>query len=72
MTLRLVVRNSLPASASPYRLLDEQDRELAWATNRSISVGKTVSVNSLHAVHSRSPKYCNVTGAFGSPSTVPY
>ncbi len=33
MTLRLVLRNSLPASASPYRLLDKQGRELAWANN---------------------------------------
>jgi integrase/recombinase XerD len=33
MTLRVVLRNSLPASASPYRLLDEQDRELAWAND---------------------------------------
>src|SRR5208283_2921659 len=33
MTLRLVLRNSVPASASPYRLLDQQGRELAWANN---------------------------------------
>ena len=33
MTLRVVLRNSLPASASPYRLLDEQGQELAWANN---------------------------------------
>jgi integrase/recombinase XerD len=33
MTLRLISQNSLPASASPYRLLDEQGRELAWANN---------------------------------------
>jgi site-specific recombinase XerD len=33
MTLRLVLHNSSPASASPYRLLDEQDRELTWAND---------------------------------------
>ncbi len=33
MTLRLVLQNSSPASASPYRLLDEQDRELTWAND---------------------------------------
>jgi site-specific recombinase XerD len=33
MTLRLVVRNTLPASASPFRLLDTQGRELAWAND---------------------------------------
>src|SRR5271165_2798384 len=33
MTLRLVLRNSVPASASHYRLLDQQGRELAWANN---------------------------------------
>jgi integrase/recombinase XerD len=32
MTFRLVSRNS-SASASPYRLLNEQDRELAWAND---------------------------------------
>jgi integrase/recombinase XerD len=31
MTLRLVLQSSSPASASPYRLLDDQDRELTWA-----------------------------------------
>jgi integrase/recombinase XerD len=33
MTLRLVVQNSSPSSASPYRLLDDQDRELTWAND---------------------------------------
>lgn len=33
MTLRLVVHNSLPASASPYRLLDHQDQELDWSND---------------------------------------
>ena len=33
MTLRLVSQNSSPASASPYRLLDEQGRELTWAND---------------------------------------
>jgi site-specific recombinase XerD len=31
MTLRLVLQSSSPASVSPYRLLDDQDRELTWA-----------------------------------------
>jgi integrase/recombinase XerD len=31
MKLALVYRPSVPASASPYRLLDEQEREIAWA-----------------------------------------
>jgi hypothetical protein len=31
MSVRLVVKNSLPASASPYRLLDDRDYEIAWA-----------------------------------------
>lgn len=33
MNLRLVWHNSSPASASPYRLVDEQGRELAWVNN---------------------------------------
>ena len=31
MSVRLVVKNSLPASVSPYRLLDDHGREIAWA-----------------------------------------
>jgi site-specific recombinase XerD len=31
MSVRLVVKNCLPASFSPYRLLDDRDREIAWA-----------------------------------------
>ena len=31
MSVRLVVKNSSPASVSPYRLLDERNREIAWA-----------------------------------------
>jgi integrase/recombinase XerD len=31
MTLRLVLQSSSPAGVSPYRLLDDQDRELSWA-----------------------------------------
>jgi len=30
MSFRLVVQNSMPASASPYRLLDHHGREVAW------------------------------------------
>src|SRR5216683_6236422 len=33
MTFRLILRNSSPPSVSPYRLLDEQDRELSWAND---------------------------------------
>jgi site-specific recombinase XerD len=31
MSLHLVVKNSLPASISTYRLLDDRDREIVWA-----------------------------------------
>ena len=31
MSVRLVVKNSLPASASPFRLLDDRGCEVAWA-----------------------------------------
>ena len=31
MKLTLVERASVPPSASPYRLLDEQGQEVAWA-----------------------------------------
>ena len=31
MTFQLILRSSSPPSASPYRLLDGQGRELAWA-----------------------------------------
>jgi integrase/recombinase XerD len=31
MSFRLVVQNSLPASASPYRLLDHRGHEIGWA-----------------------------------------
>src|SRR2546430_12256012 len=31
MTFQLILRNSAPASASPYRLLDGKGRELVWA-----------------------------------------
>ena len=30
MSLRVVVKNSLPASVSPYRLLDDRGREVTW------------------------------------------
>jgi len=33
MSVRLLVHNSLPASASPYRLVDNRNREIAWANN---------------------------------------
>ncbi|HEY6369851.1 MAG TPA: hypothetical protein VIX37_04685 [Candidatus Sulfotelmatobacter sp.] len=31
MKLRLVCQASVPASASPFRLLDAQDHEVTWA-----------------------------------------
>jgi hypothetical protein len=31
MSVRLLVKNSVPASASPYRLVDDRNREIAWA-----------------------------------------
>ena len=31
MSVRLVMKNSLPASASPFRLRDDHGREIAWA-----------------------------------------
>jgi site-specific recombinase XerD len=31
MSFRVVAKNSLPASASPYRLLDYRGREVIWA-----------------------------------------
>ena len=31
MSVRLLVNNSVPASASPYRLVDDRNREIAWA-----------------------------------------
>jgi len=37
MTLRVVLRAGLEASSSPYRIVDEQDREVEWA-NRFLDV----------------------------------
>ena len=50
MNFRLLVQNSLPASASPYRLLDPQDREVAWA-NQFLDAQKLcqLSIRSLRA-----------------------
>ena len=31
MSVRLLVSNSLPASASPYRLVDDRNCEITWA-----------------------------------------
>ena len=31
MSFRVLVKNSVPASASPYRLLDNRDCEVSWA-----------------------------------------
>jgi site-specific recombinase XerD len=31
MNLRVVVKNSVPASLSPYRLMDDRGREVIWA-----------------------------------------
>jgi len=50
MSLRLLVNNSVPASASPYRLVDERNREIAWA-NEFLDAQKLrqLSVRSLRA-----------------------
>jgi len=50
MSVRLVVKNSLPASASPYRLLDDRGSELAWA-NEFLDAQKVrqLSLRSLRA-----------------------
>jgi site-specific recombinase XerD len=50
MSFRLVVENSLPASASPYRLLDEGGHEVAWA-NQFLDAQKLrqLSLRSLRA-----------------------
>jgi site-specific recombinase XerD len=50
MSVRLVVKNSLPASFSRYRLLDERDREVAWA-NQFLDAQKVrqLSLRSLRA-----------------------
>jgi len=39
MSFRLLVKHSLPASASPYRLVDERGREVAWV-NKFLDVQK--------------------------------
>lgn len=33
MSFRVVAKNSMPASASPYRLLDDRGREVSWAND---------------------------------------
>jgi site-specific recombinase XerD len=50
MSVRLVVKNSLPASASPYRLLDDRGSEVAWA-NQFLDAQKIrqLSLRSLRA-----------------------
>jgi site-specific recombinase XerD len=50
MSVRLVVKNSLPASASPYRLLDDRGSEVAWA-NQFLDAQKVrqLSLRSLRA-----------------------
>src|SRR6516225_1965798 len=50
MTFQLILRSSSPPSASPYRLLDGQGRELAWA-NASLDAQRLrqLSLRSLRA-----------------------
>lgn len=50
MSVRLRVHNSVPDSASPYRLVDDHDREIAWA-NEFLDAQKLrqLSVRSLRA-----------------------
>ena len=49
-----------------YSIFSLPVRTYFWMTD-----GSAPSVNSLQIGHSRSPKYCSVTGAFGSPSVLP-
>jgi len=53
MSVHLVVKNSLPASASPYRLLDDRGSEVAWA-NQFLDAQKVrqLSLRSLRALSS--------------------
>ena len=50
MSVRLVVKNSSPASASPYRLLDDRGSEVAWV-NQFLDAQKVrqLSLRSLRA-----------------------
>ena len=50
MSVRLLVNNSVPDSASPYRLVDDRNREIAWA-NEFLDAQKLrqLSVRSLRA-----------------------
>jgi site-specific recombinase XerD len=50
MSVSLLVNNSVPASASPYRLVDDRNREIAWA-NQFLDAQKLrqLSVRSLRA-----------------------
>jgi site-specific recombinase XerD len=50
MSVRLLLNNSVPASTSPYRLVDERNREIAWA-NEFLDAQKLrqLSVRSLRA-----------------------
>ena len=54
-------------SSERYSIFSLPVRTYFWMTD-----GSAPSVNSLQIGHSRSPKYCSVTGAFGSPSTLPF
>jgi integrase/recombinase XerD len=50
MSVRLLLNNSVPASSSPYRLVDDRNREIAWA-NEFLDAQKLrqLSVRSLRA-----------------------
>jgi hypothetical protein len=50
MSVRVVVQNSLPASASPYRLLDDRGHQLTWV-NQFLDAQKLrqLSLRSLRA-----------------------
>ena len=50
MSVRLLLNNSVPASTSPYRLVDNRNREIAWA-NEFLDAQKLrqLSVRSLRA-----------------------
>ena len=66
MKLTLVDRPSLPPSASPYRLLDEQGQEVAWAnTFLDAQRIRQLSLRSLRAY-----AYDGQTGPIGKNTTL--
>jgi hypothetical protein len=71
MNLRLLVHNSLPASASPYRLVDDCGREVTWV-NQFLDAQKLrqLSLRSLRVyaydLHHLARWFKNTRHSFGS------